>query len=160
VSRHHGSTGLVTPNNTFSQLIGTLTSLSTGGFKLRRVSWGFSSNNTTPASQQCVLVVSPFTVAPTGGTVVALDQMDPNSYPPQTIWTYNGGTAFTSAGTIRSTSLFTLPLNSQSGGDLPWEQLEEWSVPKGAANGLAFTLSAALPASPTTQVALNVEVEE
>jgi hypothetical protein len=159
MSRFHATTGLVTPNATYNQLVGTLAASSGGGYKLRRISWGFSSNNTTPASQQVVLNVARFTAAPGGGTSVTPDQLDPNSVPPLSSFKANGGTAFSSAGTV-SGAAFSLPLNSQSASDLPWEQLEEWISAAGTANGFAFYMSAALPSSPTTQVSVNVEWEE
>jgi hypothetical protein len=161
MSRYHASTGLVTPNASFSNLVATLAGSANAGFKLRRVTWGFSSNNTTPASQQCVLQIARFTAAPSAGTAVTADWLDPNSnHTPQATFTANGGTAFTSAGTITANPPFVLPLNSQSAADMPWEQLEEWIAPTGTANGFAFFTNAALPSSPTTQIAVNVEWEE
>lgn len=159
MARFHGTTGLVTPNNSQGQLVATLAAGSSGGYKLRRVSWGFSSNNTTPASQQVALSIARFTVAPTAGTSITADQLDPNSNAATAVLKANGGTVFTSTGT-QAAAAVTLPLNSQSAADLPWEQLEEWIVTAGAANGLAFFFGAALPSSPTTQVAVNVEWEE
>lgn len=163
MSRFHGSTGGagVTPNATYSQLVGTLAAGASGGFKLRRVSWGFTSANSVPASQQCVLNIARFTAAPAGGTSANLSgPLDPNSNPATAAFKVNAGTAFTSAGTISSFVELALPLNAQSAADMPWEQLEEWICTAGTANGFAFYTSAALPTTVTTTIVLNVEWEE
>jgi hypothetical protein len=51
---------------------------------------------------------------------------------------------------------FIVSLNTQSAGDLPWEQLEEWEIP--LSTWLAFMLITTLPAS--TTMTMSFEFEE
>jgi hypothetical protein len=128
---------------------------SAGGAKLRRVTLGFTSNATTPASAQIEVRVYKGTAALTAGTSIAVNKMDPNS-PPALCQLFSGG----SGGTLASTPDFGITLNTQSAADLPWEQLEEWILPLGVTNSLVFVNETTLPSSPTTTINLAVEWEE
>lgn len=136
-------------------IIGTLAGATGSGGKLRRLTLGFTSNATTPASAQIEVAVFRFTAAPTGGSAITPGKMDPNS-PTAAMAFASGGTG----GTLVSVPEFSITLNTQSAADLPWEQLEEWIIPLGTANGLAFVNETTLPSSPTTTLNLAVEWEE
>lgn len=135
--------------------IGTLAASATNGYKFRRLTLGFTSNATTPSSAQIEVRAYRFTAAPTGGSVIASNQLDPNSAAALAVLS-SGGTG----GTVASTPDFSITLNTQSAADLPWEQLEEWIVSKGTTNGLVFVNETTLPSSPTTTINLAVEWEE
>lgn len=135
--------------------IGYLQPAATGGCKVRRVTLGFTSNATTPASAQVEVRAYRGTAALTAGTGITVNKLDPNS-PPALCQLFSGG----SGGTLASTPDFSITLNTQSAADLPWEQLEEWVVPLGVANSLVFVNETTLPSSPTTTINLAVEWEE
>lgn len=135
--------------------IGYLQAGASGGGKLRRLSIGFTSNGTTPASQQCEVRVFRGTAALTAGTAITQSKLDPNSGAAN-CQLFSGG----SGGTLESVASFSATLNSQSAADYPWEQLEEWVLPAGAANSLVFVNEITLPSSPTTTINLSVEWEE
>jgi hypothetical protein len=135
--------------------IGYIQPASTGGCKLRRVTLGFTSNATTPASAQIEVRIYRGTAALTAGTGITATPLDPN-YPTARCQLFSAG----SGGTLESQAAFGITLNTQSAADLPWEQLEEWIVPSGVANSLVFVNETTLPSSPTTTINLAVEWEE
>lgn len=135
--------------------IGYLQAGSGGGAKIRRVTLGFTSNATTPASAQIEVRAYRGTAALTAGTGITVNKLDPNS-PSAVCQLFSGG----SAGTLTGQPDFSVTLNTQSAADLPWEQLEEWILPAGVANSIVFVNETTLPASPTTTINLAVEWEE
>lgn len=134
----------------------------TAGAKVRRATLGVLAGSGAPTSQNLVLGVARFTAAPTGGSAAATSgKMDPNSAAGTCTLTPMGllGTAGTTfaAGTFGPCQ-WQIPINTQAGGDLPWELIEEWVVPVGTANGLGFfNLLNALPASHQYSLALEWE---
>jgi hypothetical protein len=135
--------------------IGYLQAGANGGAKLRRVTLGFTSNATTPASAQIEVRIYRGTAALTAGTGLTVSPMDAN-YPTAQCQLFTGG----SGGTLNGVPDFGITLNTQSAADLPWEQLEEFVLTKGAANSLVFVNETTLPSSPTTTINLAVEWEE
>lgn len=127
-----------------------------GGFKIRRMTLGTITNSaTTPTSQQLVVAVYRTTSAGTTPVAATATQLDPNS--PPNLATV--ASSFATPPTLGSTPSWLIPFNTQSGVDLPWEQLEEWSVTKGTANGLAWVNQTnALPTG--HQLVLSIEWEE
>jgi hypothetical protein len=135
--------------------IGYLQAASGSGAKLRRLTLGFTSNATTPASAQIEVRAYRGTAALTAGTSLASSKLDPNS-PAAACTLFSAG----SGGTLETAVSWSCTLNTQSAADFPWEQLEEWILPSGAANSLVFVNETTLPASPTTTINLAVEWEE
>lgn len=126
------------------------------GFKLRRVTIGVVAGATTPTSQQVTLGINRVTTAgttPTAGMTPA--KLDPNSAAAGAVW----NSAYATPPTVTANDQFAFSFNSQSGADMPWELLEEFSVALGTTNGLAFiNRDNALPASHAYR--LSVEWEE
>jgi hypothetical protein len=122
---------------------------STGDAQLRRLTIGFTSAGGVPNSQQVDFSVQHYTGGTTGTGITAY-QLRPTSRPalvtPQT-----GYTLGTAAGVP-----WYISLNTQSAGDLPWEQLEEWFWP--ASSYLVIQNLVALPAS--CGVSISAEWEE
>lgn len=150
-----GSTG----SGTIGACVATIAAGAANGFKFRRLTVGVITNTiVVPTSQQILLWAYRFTAAPTGGSAaITPAQLDPNSGPANAVFKTNT-TAFV-GGTFAATPSFGIPINTQSSADLPWEQLEEWIVATGTANGLAFFNQLnALPAG--HQYSLSAEWEE
>lgn len=150
------STGSGTIGGCFATLAGS----ATNGYKLRRATLGVIATAAVPTSQQLSVQVFRFTAAPTGGTTVAAQQLDPNTAPAGSVFKTNNAAAFV-AGTFAATPSFQVSFNTQSAVDLPWEQLEEWVSTLGTANGLAFFNQAnVLPSSPQHLYTIALEWEE
>jgi hypothetical protein len=125
------------------------------GCKLRRITGGVVAGATTPTSQQVSIGIARTTNAGTTGTPVTAHKLDPNS--PSAAMVPNS--AFSTPPTLVATDQFLIPFNTQSGFDLPWEQLEEWVISAGTTNGIALLNRVnALPTSHLYQV--SVEWEE
>lgn len=122
---------------------------SSGSALFRRATVGFSSGGTTPTSEQVVFQLQPCTGL-TNGTPVPSGKLRSTSVPALSVCSITTGT-ITAVGPP-----FIIPLNTQSAGDLPWEQLEEWEIP--LSTWLAFMLITTLPAS--TTLACSFEFEE
>lgn len=126
------------------------------GFTLRRVTLGVIAGATVPTSQQLLVGINRTTNAGTtpGGTVTGA-KLNPNSAAAGSVFS----TTFGTPPTLTTPDQFSVPFNSQSGVDLPWEGYEEWVVSAGTASGLAFiNRNNALPASHS--LVLTVEWEE
>lgn len=126
------------------------------GCKLRRVTVGVIAGASTPTSQQVELGIARTTNAGTtpGGSVTGA-KMDPNSPAAECLF----HTTYATPPTLTSPDAFKIAFNSQSGADLPWEQVEEFIIAAGTTDGLAFINRAnALPAS--HKLVLSVEWEE
>jgi hypothetical protein len=119
-----------------------------GSALLRRFTAGFSSGGSTPTSEQVVIQLQPATGL-TNGTTVASGKLRSTSVPSLSINSIPTGT-ITAVGPP-----FIIPLNTQSAGDLPWEQLEEWEIP--LSTWLAFMLITTLPASTTLSITYEYE---
>lgn len=133
-----------------------LQAASGNGFKLRRVTLGVVAGTSVPTSQQLTVGINRVTTAgTTPGGGMTPNRLDPNSAAAGSTFKTTYGTAPTTT----SDDLFRVSFNSQSGVDLPWEQLEELIVAAGTANGLVFiNRDNALPASHS--YVISVEFEE
>jgi hypothetical protein len=125
---------------------------STGDFLLRRATIGMVTNTAVvPTSQQIQVSAQPATGL-TPGTSAGVGLLRGTSRPALVTPSASATGTATTVGPP-----FILPYNSQSGIDLPWEQIEEWIVP--ASSTLVFTnVGNALPSG--HQIALTVEWEE
>lgn len=156
MARYHG----YIPGSTVASgaLIGYLQASTNAGGRLRRVTPSFSSAGSTPVSTQIEIRVYRFTAAGTAGSAITADLMDTVGLVTPNCSLFSGGTgSFTLAPTGGA---FGISLNNQSAADLPWEQLEEWWLPRGTANGFAFVNETTLPSSPQSSINLAVEWEE
>jgi hypothetical protein len=110
--------------------------VATCGGKLRRVTVGVgTSTAVVPTSQQQRLGIARITNAGTtpGGAVVP-GKMDPNSGPALCVV----NTTYATPPTVVSVDQWAIPFNTQSGGDLPWELMEEAVFSAGTTDGFAF----------------------
>jgi|SRR6516165_2029470 hypothetical protein len=138
-------------------LFGNLTAGANAGYKLRRITLGVRAGASVPTSQQLTVAVVRTTVKGTSTNTNAGNRMDPNSNSTSQAALDTAWTAAPTA-TYAVPYLFEVSFNSQSGVDLPFELLEEWIVPVGTANGLAFfNVANALPASHLYTMALEWE---
>jgi hypothetical protein len=126
--------------------------------KLRRVTLGIGVTSGSIVSQQCVVGFNVTTGAlgtPTKATANAMDAGSPAS---------TSGGLISAAGTpptlgATTADAFKVAFNTQSGADLPWEQLEEWRIGGSTSLGIAFVNRVtALPAN--HEYILSVEFEE
>lgn len=124
------------------------------GAKLRRITGGVVAGATTPTSQQLVIGINRVSTAGSTPTAITANKLDPNS--PAAVMLPNS--AFGTPPTVAATDQFVIAFNSQSGFDLPWEQLEEFVISAGTANGLAFVnRTNALPTSHSYVVGIEWE---
>lgn len=135
---------------------GWLMASANNGYKLRRVTIGVVAGASTPTSQQVTVGINRVTTAgttPSAGMTPA--KLDPNSAAAGSVW----NTSYSAAPTNTANDQFRVSFNSQSGVDLPWEQVEELIVSAGTTNGLVFVnRDNALPASHS--YVISVEWEE
>lgn len=128
-----------------------------GGFKLRRATIGLSvSTGATITNAQVLVGINRTTSAGTTPTAITLAQDDPNSVPPLSTW----ASAFATPPSTSANDDFVLPLNTQSTVDLPWEGVEEFSVTKGTANGLAFINRSGFNLPANTSLVISWTIEE
>lgn len=126
-----------------------------GGGRLRRITGGVIAGATTPTSQQVTVGIARTTSAGTTPTSLTAQALDPNSGAAR----MSVASAFSVVPTLTSPDLWSVTFNTQSGFDLPWEQLEEFIVPNVATGGLAFiNRTNALPTSHS--YVLSIEWEE
>jgi hypothetical protein len=126
------------------------------GFKLRRVTLGITTTTAVvPTSQQCTVGINRVSTAGTTPVTGTVNPLDPNATTGLVVF----DTGFTTPPTLAAQDAYRAAFNTQSGADLPWEQLEEFVVPKGTTNGLAFVnRDLALPSN--HKLVLSVEWEE
>lgn len=126
--------------------------------KIRRVTLGVVAGTSTPTSQQLVVGINRGTARGTATTTLTPVKLDPRSPAAgitgvDTAW--SGNPTFGAS----STDMVKIPINSQSGADLPWEALEELWTDTGTANPIVFVnRDNALPAS--HKYVLSIETEE
>ncbi len=127
-------------------------------FKLRRLTLGVAVTSGSIVSQQVVVGINRGTARGTQTTNVAGSKMDPTS-------AASGITGVDSAWSVQptlgatATDVFKVAFNTQSGADLPWEQLEEFFSDVGTANVIGIVNRVtALPAN--HQLSVAVEWEE
>jgi hypothetical protein len=136
---------------------GWLRPISTAGGKLRRITIGIvTPAATVPTSQQLQLGVARITNAGTtpGGSITGA-KYDPNSPAASCLF----HTTYATPPTLVSPDFYKVSFNSQSGADIPWEQLEEAIFAAGTTDGFAFlNRDVALPTG--HKMALTVAWEE
>ena len=131
----------------------------TRGFFLRRVTLGVivTTAATVPTSQQVQVNISLASSAGTTPTAATNGISALNSQLNATPL-IAADSAFVTPPTTTG-SPYVISFNTQSAVDLPWEQSDEWLVPLGTANGLAFiNAGPALPAN--HQLTITTEWEE
>lgn len=126
-----------------------------GGGKLRRVTGGVIAGASTPTSQQVTIGMARTTNAGTTPTALTAQKFDPNSPAAACVPV----SAYATPPTLTSPDFYALTFNTQSGFDLPFEQLEELVLGIGTTDGIAFiNRTNALPSAHSYQ--LSIEWEE
>jgi hypothetical protein len=125
-------------------------------FKLRRVTIGVIAGTSAPTSQQLKVGINRATARGTATTTTAGNKMDPKTAASgitgvDTVWS--------TPPTLASADCYSIPFNSQSAGDLPFEGVEEFQSDTGTANPIVLVnRSNALPTS--HKYSVTVEWEE
>lgn len=144
---------------TANQLFANLSASASAGYKLRRATFGVRAGAAAPTSQQITIGIVRTTARGTATTTNTPQPLDPNG-PAAAITGLD--VAWSAVPTVASWNapyFIEWSFNTQSGGDIPYELLEELFVTKGAGNGLAFiNIGNALPASHL--ITLTLEHEE
>lgn len=124
--------------------------------KIRRVTVGVVAGASVPTSQQVTVGINRGTARGTASTTVTPNKLDPRH---QAAGITGVDTVWSVAPTLAAADQFRVSFNSQSGADLPWEQLEEFWTDIGVANPIVFVnRDNALPASHS--YTLSIETEE
>jgi len=133
-----------------------LMSSANNGYLLRRITIGIRAGTGVPTSMQAVLGINRVTSAGTTPVAgMAAVRMRPWSAAAGAVWNQSYATPPANG----TADFFRVPINTQSGVDLPWEFGEDVVLLNGTSNGLAFiNRSNALPAS--HQWVLSCEWEE
>src|SRR3954469_23202581 len=154
----------VNVTTTVNGYIGYWGASATSGYRLRRLQLGVIAGATVPTSQQISVGVYRQTVAPAGtGLAAAVLGQPYETWTPQTDPTVGliattATTIGTTGPTLAANPIATIPFNTQSTLDLPYEYSEELVCAIGTANGFAFVnIGNTLPASHS--IRLNVEIE-
>jgi hypothetical protein len=144
---------------TANQLFANLCASASAGYRPRRFTFGVRAGASAPTSQQLTIGIIRTTARGTATTTNAPQPLDPNG-PASAITGLD--VAWSAVPTVASWNapyFVEWSFNTQSGGDLPYELLEELFVTKGAGNGLAFiNVGNQLPASHL--ITMTVEHEE
>lgn len=134
--------------STANQLFANLAASASAGYKLRRATFGVRAGASAPTSQQVTIGIVRTTARGTATTTNTPQNLDPNG-PAAAITGLD--VAWSAVPTVASWAapyFIEWSFNTQSGGDLPYELIEELVVAKAAGNGLAFiNIGNALPAS-------------
>lgn len=124
--------------------------------KIRRVTIGVVAGASVPTSQQVTVGINRGTARGTATTTLTPGKLDPRH---QAAGITGVDTAWSGAPTLAAADQFRVSFNSQSGADLPWEQLEEFWTDIGVANPIVFVnRDNALPAAHS--YTLSIETEE
>lgn len=124
--------------------------------KIRRVTIGVVAGASVPTSQQVTVGINRGTARGTASTTLTPSKLDPRH---QAAGITGVDTVWSGAPTLAAADQFRVSFNSQSGADLPWEQLEEFWTDIGTANPIVFVnRDNALPASHS--YTLSIETEE
>ncbi len=152
--------GRFTANTTSSTAIAAGTAFAwlrpsaSGGCKLRRITGGVIAGASTPTSQQISIGMARTTNAGTTPTALTAHKMDPNS-PAATCVPVS---AYATPPTLVATDFYSITFNTQSGFDIPWEQLEELVIGIGTTDGVAFiNRTNAMPTAHAYQFAFEWE---
>lgn len=137
---------------TFNGYIGALVAGASQNYKLRRVGLGVRAGGSVPTSQQMSVAFfrQSVRVVGTGFSTVVDQNLDPRGAASQITGfdITTAATAGTTGPTLAAVAIAEKTFNTQTGLDLPWEQLEEWFCDQGTANGIAFVnIGNALPAA-------------
>jgi hypothetical protein len=148
---------------TFNGYFAAVIAGSAANFRLRRIWLGVRAGASVPTSQQMTVALFRQTVAVagTGQTTVVGLNMDTLGAASATsgLLITTAASAGTTGPTIGANPLAKWSFNTQSGLDIPYEFLEEFTCPQGVANALALVnMGNALPASHLYTV--DVEWEE
>lgn len=145
---------------TANGLFANLAASATSGYKLRRVTFGVRAGATTPTSQQLTIALVRTTARGTATTTVAPKALDPNLLQTSSISGLDTAwSAVPTAGSWIAPYFMEWSFNSQSGGDLPYEMIEEVVCAIGAGNGIAFyNVGNALPTNHL--ITMTIEHEE
>lgn len=148
---------------TFNGYFAAVVAGSSANFKLRRVYIGVRAGASVPTSQQMTVAVYRQTVraSGTGLSTVTTQNLDPRGAASAItgIDVTTAAAAGTTGPTIGANPMRKWSFNTQTGLDIPYEQLEEFLCDQGTANGLAFVnIGNALPASHL--FTLEIEDEE
>lgn len=129
--------------------------VSTSGAKLRRITGGVSAGAAVPTSQQVNIGIARTTNAGTTPTAITAHKLDPNSPAASCVPV----SAYATPPTLVATDFYVITFNTQSGFDIPFEQLEELVMSAGTTDGFAFiNRQNALPTS--HYYSLSIEWEE
>lgn len=156
----------VNSTTTVNGYIGYWGGSATAGFRLRRLKLGvLTTTAVVPTSQQYAVAVYRQTVAPAGTGLAAavlgqpLETWTPQTDPTTGIIVTTATTIGTTGPTLAANPLDTIPLNSQSYADVPWDYIEEMTCAIGTANGLAFVnIGNTLPAGHFIKLTATIEV--
>jgi hypothetical protein len=137
---------------TFNGYFAAVMAGSAANFRLRRVWLGVRAGASVPTSQQMTVALFRQTVACAGTGTTTVTGLNMDTLGAASAITGLLITTATSSGTTGPTlganALAKWSFNTQSGLDIPYEFLEEFTCPQGVANGLALVnIGNALPAS-------------
>lgn len=156
----------VNSTTTVNGYIGYWGGAAAAGFRIRRINVGIlTTTAVVPTSQQFSVALYRQTVAPSGTGLAAavlgqpLEIHTPQTDPTTGIIVTTATTIGTTGPTLAANPLWTLPANSQSYGDNPWEFMEELTCNIGTANGIAFVnIGNTLPAGHFIKLSVEIEV--
>lgn len=156
----------VNSTTTVNGYIGYWGGSATSGYRLRRLKIGvMTTSAVVPTSQQIRLGVYRQTVAPAGTGLAAavlgqpLETWTPQTDPTTGLIVTTATTIGTTGPTLAANPIDTIPFNSQSYIDVPYDYIEELVCAIGTANGLAFVnLGNTLPAGHFITIEPTIEV--
>lgn len=138
--------GSVPSGSNANGLFANLAASANSGYKIRRITLGVRAGASVPTSQQITVALVRTTNRGTATATNAPHAMDPNTVQTSNITGLDVGWSTVPTATWTAPYLYEVSFNSQSGADLPFEQVEELICPFGANNGIAFiNVANALP---------------
>lgn len=156
----------VNATTTVNGYIGYWGAAAAAGFRLRRLKIGvLTTSAVVPTSQQFAVGVYRQTVAPAGTGLAAavlgqpLETWTPQTDPTTGLIVTTATTIGTTGPTLAANPLDTLPANTQSFLDVPYDYIEELTCAIGTANGIAFVnIGNTLPAGHFIKITATIEV--
>ena len=130
------------------------------GFNLKRVDCSLITvgSASAPPDQQCTLGIAPVSTAGTTITAATASGKLNANYPPFLCLPAQAWVTPPTIG-VGTTDPYQISCSSRGGGILNWEQPDEWQVPFGVTNGLAFVNRVNALTTPLAWV-ISVEWEE
>jgi hypothetical protein len=126
--------------------------------KIRRITLGVVAGTGAPTSQQLVVGLNRGTARGTATTTLTMNKMDPR-HPASAITGVDTAWSVNPTFGASSTDFAKVPINSQSGADLPWEGIEELWTDIGTANPIVLVnRDNVIPAS--HKYTITIETEE